>query len=145
MKPSDSCINYLLSITHEIYKSFDDGYEVRGVDISKAFDKVWVNGIIIKLKQNGISCTLLKLIVDLLDAKKQRVVLNGQYSSWVSVKAGVPQGSILGPLFLLFINYFSDNSVLDPKLFADDTSLFSLVQYITLSAKNLNVDLNKIN
>ena len=41
--PGDSCINQLLSITHEIYKSFDDGFEVRGVflDISKAFDKVW--------------------------------------------------------------------------------------------------------
>ena len=47
-KPGDSCINQLLSITHEIYKSFDDGYEVRGVflDISKVFDKVWQ-----KLKQ----------------------------------------------------------------------------------------------
>ena len=42
-KPGESCINQLLSITHEIYKLFDDGWEVRGVflDISKAFDKVW--------------------------------------------------------------------------------------------------------
>ena len=55
--PGDSCINQLLSIIHEIYKSFDDGFEVRGVflDISKAFDKVWHKGIIFKLKQNGIS------------------------------------------------------------------------------------------
>ena len=56
-KPGDSCINQLLSITHEIYKSFDDGLEVRSVflDISKAFDKVWHNGVIFKLEQNGIS------------------------------------------------------------------------------------------
>ena len=42
-KPSDSCINQFLSITHEIYSSFDDGSEVRSLflDISKAFDKVW--------------------------------------------------------------------------------------------------------
>ena len=42
-KPGDSCINQVLSITHEIYKSFDDGFEVRGgfLDISKAFDKAW--------------------------------------------------------------------------------------------------------
>ena len=60
-KPGDSCINQLLSITHEIYKSFDDGFEVRGVflDISKAFDKVWHKGIIFKLKQNGISSNYL--------------------------------------------------------------------------------------
>ena len=147
-KPGDSCINQLLSITHEIYKSFDDGYEVRGVflDISKAFDKVWHNGLIYKLKQNGVSGDLLNLIIDFLDARKQRVVLNGQYSSWASVKAGVPQGSILGPLFfLIFINDLSDNLISNPKLFADDTSLFSVVQDITLSAKNLNDDLKKIN
>ena len=51
-KPGDSCINQLLAITHEMYKSFDDGFEVRGVflDISKAFDKVWHEGLIFKLK-----------------------------------------------------------------------------------------------
>ena len=56
-KPDDYCINQLLAITHEIYKSFDDGFEVRGVflDISKAFGKVWHEGLIFKLKQNGIS------------------------------------------------------------------------------------------
>ena len=55
-KPGDSCINQLLSITHEIYSSFDEGLEVRNVflDISKAFDKVWHDGIIFKLTQNGI-------------------------------------------------------------------------------------------
>ena len=68
------------------------------------------------------------------------------YSSWASVNAGVPQGSILGPLFfLIFINGLSSNLILNPKLFADDTSLFSVVQDITLSAKNLNDDLKKIN
>ena len=127
-KPGDSCINQLLSITHEIYKSTDDG------DISKAFDKVWHNGLIYKLKQNGVSGNLLNLIIGFLDARKQRVVLNGQYSSWASVKAGVPQGSILGPLFfLIFINDLSDNLVLNPKLFADDTSLSGCPGYHFIS------------
>ena len=51
-KPGDSCVNQLLAITHEIFSSFDDNYEVREVflDISKAFDKVWHEGIIHKLK-----------------------------------------------------------------------------------------------
>ena len=57
LKPGNSCTNQLLAITHEIYKSFDNGCEVRGVflDISKAFDKVWHKGLIYELKQNGIS------------------------------------------------------------------------------------------
>ena len=62
-KPGDTCINQLLSITYEIYKSFDDRFEVRGVflDISKAFDKVWHKGIIFKLKQNGLLISILSL------------------------------------------------------------------------------------
>ena len=62
-KPVDSCINQLLSITQNIYKSFHEGYEVRGMflDISKAFDKVWHDNIIFKLKQNGISENLMEL------------------------------------------------------------------------------------
>ena len=56
-KPDDSCINHILVVTHEIYKSFHDAFEVRGVflNMSKAFDKVWHVGLILKLKQNGIS------------------------------------------------------------------------------------------
>ena len=90
--PGDSCSNQPLAIiTHEIYKSFDDGYEVRRVflDISKAFDKVWHKGLIYKLKQNGISGKLLNLIIDFLSNRKQRVVLNGKYSSWTNIEAGV--------------------------------------------------------
>ena len=78
-KPGDSCKNQLISITHEIYQSFDDGFEVRGVflDISKAFDKVWHNGLIYKLKQNGVAGDLLDTLTNFLKERKQRVVLNG--------------------------------------------------------------------
>ena len=63
-KPGDSCINQLFSITHEIYKSFDDGLQVRGafLDTSKAFDKVWRKRLIFKFKQNGISGDLLQIL-----------------------------------------------------------------------------------
>ena len=110
-KPGDSCINRLLSITHEIYKSFNDGLEVRGIllDISKAFNKVWHQGLLHKLKQNGISGKLFGIIIDFLNFRKQRVVLNWQYSSWTSIEAGEPQGSILGLLlFFIYINDLSD-------------------------------------
>ena len=145
-KPGDSCINQLLSITHKIYKSFDDGLEVRSVflDTSKAFDKVWHEGFIFKLKQNGISGDLLNILTDFLSNRKQRVVLNGQVSTWTSVNAGVPQGSILGPLlFLIYINDLSDNLSSNVKLFADDTSLFSVIHDINISAGELNEDLKK--
>ena len=106
-KPGDSCTNQLISITHEIYQSFDDGFEVRGVflDISKAFDKVWHNGLIYKLKQNGVAGDLLDTLTNFLKERKERVILNGQYSTWTNVEAGVLQGSILGPL--LFLNLIS--------------------------------------
>ena len=106
-KPGYSCINQLLSITHEIYQSFDEDFDVRSVflDISKAFDNVWHVGIIFKLKQNDISGKLLDLLSNFLRNRKQRVLPNGQTSSWADVNAEVPQGSILGQrLFLIYIN-----------------------------------------
>ena len=117
-KPRDSCINQLLSITHNIYESFDAGYEVRGVflDISKAFDKVWHIGLIFKLQENGISGNLLNVLKHFLTNRKQRVVLNRQSSSWTNDKAGVPQGSILGPLFFVpFLDHRSLTIVFFPE------------------------------
>ena len=77
-KPGDSCINQLLSITHDIYNSLDDGFEVKGVLLG-----------IYKLKQNGISGKLSNIIKDFLDLRKQRVVPNEQYSFWASITAVV--------------------------------------------------------
>ena len=72
-KPEDSCINQLLSITRDIYQSFDNGFEVRGVilDISKAFDKFWHKGLIYKLKQNGVAGNLPKTLADFLKDRKK--------------------------------------------------------------------------
>ena len=96
------------------------------LDIWKAFDKVWHEGLIFKFEQNGISGKLLILITYFLKNRKQRVVLNGQVSSWADILAGVPQGSILGPLLFLYINDLSNNLSSNLKMLADDTSLFSV-------------------
>ena len=114
-------------------------------DISKAFDKVWHQGLLYKLKENGISGNLLEILTGFLKDRKQRVVLNGQNSLWANIEAGVPQGSILGPLlFLIYINDLPDNQSTNVKLFADDTSLFSVVHDITTSSCDLNYDLIRV-
>ena len=146
-KPGDSCINQLLSITHEIYSLFDEGLEVRSafLDISKAFCKVWHKGLLFELSQNGISGNLLDLLSSFLSDRKQRVLLNGQTSTWQNVTAGVPQRSILGPLlFLIYINNLSGDLSSKAKLLADDPSLFSVTHDTTTSANELNNDLKKI-
>ena len=84
------------------------------------------------------------ILTDFLSNRNQRALLNGQVSTWSSVNAGVPQGSILGPLlFLIYINDLSDNLSSDVKLFADDTSLFSVIHDINVSAGELNEDSKK--
>ena len=148
--PGDLCVQQLISVTHEIYNAFDcnRSLEVRGVflDISKAFDKVWHDGLIYKLKRNGINGDLLRLIESFLSDRYQRVVLNGQTSNWNKVKAGIPQGSILGPLFfLIYINVLPSELRCSAKLFADDTSQFSVVENVNETTTNLNKDLENIN
>ena len=126
-RPGDSCINQLLSVTQKIFTFFDNGLKVRSVflGISKGFDKVWHEGLIFKLKQNEISGELLHILSDFLSNRKQRVVLNGQNSSWTNAHAGVPQGTMLGSLlFLIYINDLSDNLTDNVKRFADYKSLF---------------------
>ena len=143
-KLADLCINRLLSITHEIFKSLDDIIEIQGIFL-KAFDKVWHKGLLYKLKKNGVSGNLFDIITNCLNFRKQRVVSNGQYSSWTSIEAGLPQGSILGLLlFLIYIHDLFFDLTTNVKFFADDTSLFSIVHNRNTSTFNLNNDLNKI-
>ena len=138
----------LISITHEIYRSRDQDYQVRSVflDISKTFDKVWHKDLLYKIKENGINGPLLNVLEDFLSSRKPRVVLNSHHLSWSDVVAGVPQGSILGPLlFLIYINNLSGGLHSNPKLFADNTSPFLTVHNITETINELNNDLRKIN
>jgi hypothetical protein len=78
----------------------DEGKEVRVVfcDISKAFDRVWHKGLLRKIESIGIRGSLLSWVKNYLSERKQRVVINNSTSSWRDINAGVPQGSILGPL-----------------------------------------------
>ena len=133
-RPGDSAIYQLLSITSVIYESFEKYDETRAVflNISKAFDKVWHVGIVFKIKSNGISGNLLNFIENYLSGRHQRVVLNGKESNWMKLSAGVPQGSVLGPLlFLVYINDLTDNISSDMRLFANELSLFTALKELT--------------
>ena len=106
---------------------------------------MWHDGIIFKLTQNCISGNLPSLLHNFLNERKQRVVPNRQFSTSKNVDTGVPQGSILGPLlFLVYINDLTEVISSNAKLFADDTSLLSVVRDIQTSANNLNKDLERI-
>ena len=142
-RPGDSTTNQLLYLVDEIHQAFDSAecFEVRTVflDISKAFDKVWHDGLIFKLKQNGISGSRLKLFRNYLSNRKQCVVLNGSSSDYSGIESGVPQGSVLGPLlFLIYINGLERNIKSNIKFFADDTMIFSIVNDPKISANDLN-------
>jgi len=148
-RPGDSTTNQLLFLVTEIQKAFESSkvLEVRAVflDISKAFDKVWHDGLIFKLRQNGICGNLLQLFQSYLHERKQRVTLNGSYSDFSLIESGVPQGSVLGPLlFLIYFNDLEKNIKSNVKFFADDTMLFSIVENPHISAADLNHDLDLI-
>ncbi len=147
--PGDWTINQLLSISHKIYSGFEEtpSRETRAVflDFSKAFGKVWHEGLLYKLKCNGISGNLLKLIRNFLSDQKQQVLLKGRNSERPDISAGVPQRSILGPLFfLVYLNDFVRNVRCDVKLFADDTLLFSAVYDESKTAQELDRDLERV-
>ena len=145
--PGDSTVNQLLCLYHELSLAVDLQKEVRVVflDISKAFDRVWHHGLLYKLERSGISQSLLQWFKNYLSNRQQRVVINGKTSTWGTINAGVPQGSVLGPLlFLIFINDIVDIVHSKIKLFADDTSLYLTVDNPQLSADILNGDLSSI-
>lgn len=96
------------------------------VDFSKAFDRINHYTLLAKLRVYGFRGVFLNLIRSYLTHRHQQVVVNDQYSDNKAIPAGVPQGSILGPL--LFNLYINDIVNISDKptfvIYADDTSLF---------------------
>ena len=125
--PGHSTVTHLVEMYDTFCRAVSEGKEIRVVfcDVSRAFDRVWHRGLLLKLEKCGITGSLLAWLVDYLRDRYQRVVLNGQLSTWMMIMAGVPQGSVLGPL--LFLIYINDITHVirhcQIRLFADDTSL----------------------
>jgi len=143
----DSTTHQLAYLYHVFSQALDVKKDVRIVfcDISKAFDRVWHEGLLFKLQKIGIGGNLLSFLKHYLTNRYQKVVVEGQSSEPGLIKAGVPQGSVLGPLlFLIYINDLPDNLVTNIKLFADDTSLYIEVEDPEQSAEIMNSDLQTI-
>ena len=145
--PGDSTVNQLTYLYNTFCQALDSGKEVRVVfcDVSKAFDRVWHESLLLKLEAAGITGNLLTWFRSYLTDRRQRVVLPGVQSNWNNIRAGVPQGSILGPLlFLLFINDIVVDIGSNIRLFADESSLYMVVDNPDTAAEILNLDINKI-
>ena len=146
-KKRDNTISQLLHIIHKIHQGLDDGKEIclLFMDVTKAFDRVWHKGLIHKLKNCGVSGPLLKLLSCYLSNRHQRVVLENKRSSLLGINAGVPQGSILGPLlFLVFLNDIELDIESDIFLFADDTSLMKCFSNLNEAEHVINSDMIKL-
>ena len=145
--PGDSTTYQLLSIYDDFCKALDQRCNTQALffDISKAFDKVWHRGLIKKLNSIGIKGPLLNWFSNYLNNRHQAVVIKGKISSYKTVNAGVPQGSVLGPLlFLIYINDIVDDIESLVKLFADDTSMYLSLNDADRRTAILNSDIQKI-
>ena len=111
-----STVTHLVEMYHTFCQSVSSGKEIRVVfcDVSRAFDRVWHKGLLFKLEKCGITGSLLAWLKRYLQERYQLVLLNGQMSPWELITAGVPQGSVLGPL--LFLIYLNDITHIIKKL-----------------------------
>ena len=142
-----SCMTQLLSHVEQIYKSLNENDEVDVIylDFAKAFDKVDHAVLLEKLKRYGIEGKALAWIREFLLNRKQTVVVEGHISTFQTVRSGVPQGTVLGPiLFVLYINDLLHTIEFSKGFsFADDTKLIGAIED-EQSVKCLQEDLNRV-
>ena len=127
----DSTTCQLLHTYHMFCEAVDNGKEVRTVfcNISKAFDRVWHKGLLHKLRGIGCSEKVLACFSSYLSGHKQRVVFNVKFSKWIEVLAGVPQGSIIGPLLFLILLTTLSNILM--ALFVNLNLLFVILNVVS--------------
>ena len=124
--PGCSTTHQLVELYDRILFALDNKHltSVTFADISKAFDTVWIRALLLKLEKYGVKGDVLAWLKSYLSNRTQKVMIKDALSSVGQLRAGVPQGSVLGPLlFLVFINDIADHMSGLGRLFADDTSI----------------------
>ena len=145
--PNHSTVYQLIEMYDSICKSLEQKQHTCMIfcDISKAFDRVWHRGLIQKLRGYGFKGKFLQWVVNYLHNREQQVLVNNQSSCFKKINAGVPQGSVLGPLlFLIYINDIADSLETLARLFADDTSLSYSSEHVYEIENVINRDLHRI-
>ena len=141
-----SCVKQLLVLMEMWTKLLEEGADIDVVylDFRKAFDSVPHLRLLKKAEANGIGGKLIRWIKSFLIGRKQRVSLNGEKSDWASVRSGIPQGSVLGPiLFIIYINDLPNVVSSLVMMFADDTKIFTPVKEED-DCQKLQEDLNRL-
>jgi hypothetical protein len=97
--PCHSTTHQLIKLINEICMALDNRELICLIlcDVSKAFDRVWLLGLLLKLERYGIKGNLLQLLGSYISAREQQVIIKNAISGKDILKDGVPQGSILGP------------------------------------------------
>jgi ribonuclease HI len=117
------------------------------IDLQKAFDKVWKDGLLVKLRRTGIGGNMFRWTKSYLHNRRARVLVDGQSGQNVLLRQGVPQGGVLSPtLFILFINDIVAElpNGIQAALYADDLVLWCTEEYTTTATYRMQLALDRI-
>ena len=137
----------LAHLTEELAVKVQNGETICSVflDLTKAFDTVNHSILLSKLYRYGIRGVPAKLLTDYLSNRTQQTRVNGTKSKFENITCGVPQGSILGPLFfILYVNDLPNMCSLDVRLFADDACLLYSDRGNGSIEESVNYELEKV-